>query len=32
VFGFRIEEGKITGIELAADRERLGRMKIELLA
>ena len=31
VFGFAVEDGKITGIELAADSERLGRMKIELL-
>jgi RNA polymerase sigma factor (sigma-70 family) len=32
VFGFTIEDGKITGIELAADPERLSRLKIELLA
>ena len=32
VFGFTIEDGKIIGIELVADPERLGRMKIELLA
>jgi RNA polymerase sigma factor (sigma-70 family) len=32
VFGFTIEDGRIIGIELAADPERLGRMKIELLA
>lgn len=32
VFGFTIEDGRIIGIELAADPKRLGRMKIELLA
>jgi RNA polymerase sigma factor (sigma-70 family) len=32
VFGFTIEDGRIIGIEPAADPERLGRMKIELLA
>ncbi len=32
VFAFTIEDGKIAGIELLADRERIGRMKIELLA
>ncbi len=32
VFGFTIENGRIVGIELIADPERLGRMKLELLA
>jgi RNA polymerase sigma factor (sigma-70 family) len=32
VFGFTIEDGKITGIELVADKERLRRLNIEILA
>ena len=32
VFGFTVEGGKITGIEQAADKARVGRMNIELLA
>ena len=32
VFSFTIEDGKITGIELAADPERLSRLNIEILA
>ena len=32
VFGFTIEGGKITSIEQAADKARVGRMNIELLA
>ncbi len=32
VFGFTIEDGKIAGIELAADSERLSRLNVEILA
>lgn len=32
VFGFTIEDGKITRIEIAADRERLSRLNIQILA
>ncbi len=32
VFGFTIEDGRITGIELAAEPERISRLNIEILA
>ena len=31
VFGFTIRNGKVVAIELAADAERLGRLRIEIL-
>jgi hypothetical protein len=31
VFGFTVRDGKVVEIELAADTERLGRLKIEIL-
>jgi hypothetical protein len=31
VFGFAIRDGKVVEIELAADSERLSRLKIEIL-
>jgi RNA polymerase sigma-70 factor (ECF subfamily) len=30
-FGFNVRDGKVVEIELAADAERLGRLRIELL-
>ncbi len=32
VFGFTIRNGKVVEIELAADTERLSRLKIEILS
>jgi hypothetical protein len=32
VFGFTIENGKITGIEMIADAERIGGLDVEYLA